>query len=119
MGDGGTPLGLRPRKHHSIDMSNACKPRCSSPTKRRMASRSTTSAAALSRPRCTAWSNSTPRPSSPRSKPPPEPICRSTRKDEFDAFLECGNLAHGFLRLRCGDCGHDKLVANSGKRRGF
>jgi PEP-CTERM motif len=29
--------------------------------------------------------------------------------DEFDAFLECGILAHGFLRLRCGECGHDKL----------
>ena len=28
-------------------------------------------------------------------------------KDEFDAFLKCGILAHGFLRLRCGDCGHD------------
>ena len=37
-------------------------------------------------------------------------------KDEFDAFLECGILAHGFLRLRCG---HDKLVAFSCKRRGF
>ena len=40
-------------------------------------------------------------------------------KDEFDAFLECGILAHGFLRLLCGDCGHDKLVAFSCKRRGF
>ena len=40
-------------------------------------------------------------------------------KDEFDAFLECGILAHGFLRLRCGDCGHDKLVAFSCKRRGL
>ncbi|MCE2661183.1 MAG: transposase [Rubrivivax sp.] len=40
-------------------------------------------------------------------------------KDEFDAFLECGILAHGFLRLHCGDCGHDKLVAFSCKRRGF
>ena len=40
-------------------------------------------------------------------------------KDEFDAFLECGILAHGFLRLRCGECGHDKLVAFSCKRRGF
>jgi hypothetical protein len=40
-------------------------------------------------------------------------------KDEFDAFLECGILAHGFLRLRCDDCGHDKLVAFSCKRRGF
>ncbi len=40
-------------------------------------------------------------------------------KDEFDAFLECGILAHGFLRLRCGDCGHDKLLAFGCKRRGF
>jgi hypothetical protein len=40
-------------------------------------------------------------------------------KAEFDAFLECGILAHGFLRLRCGECGHDKLVAFSCKRRGF
>ena len=40
-------------------------------------------------------------------------------KDEFDAFLKCGILAHGFLSLRCGDCAHDKLVAFSCKRRGF
>jgi len=40
-------------------------------------------------------------------------------KDEFDAFLACGILAHGFLRLRCGECGHDKLLAFSCKRRGF
>ena len=40
-------------------------------------------------------------------------------KDEFEAFLNCGILAHGFMRLRCSDCGHDKLVANSRKRRGF
>jgi len=40
-------------------------------------------------------------------------------KDEFDAFLECGILAHGGPRLRCADCGHDKLVAFSCKRRGF
>ena len=40
-------------------------------------------------------------------------------KAEFNAFLECGILAHGFLRLRCGDCSHDKLLAFSGKRRGF
>jgi hypothetical protein len=39
--------------------------------------------------------------------------------DDFDAFLECGILAHGFLRLRCGECGHDKLLAFSCKRRGF
>ena len=40
-------------------------------------------------------------------------------KDEFDAFLECGILAHGFLHLRCGDCGHDKLLTFICKRRGF
>ena len=36
-------------------------------------------------------------------------------KDEFDAFLECGILAHGFLRLRlrCSGYGHDKLLAFS------
>ena len=37
---------------------------------------------------------------------------------QFDAFLDCGILAHGFLRLHCGDCGQDKRVAFSGKRRG-
>ena len=40
-------------------------------------------------------------------------------KDEFDAFLDCGIPARGFLRLRCGECGHDKLLAFSCKRRGF
>ena len=40
-------------------------------------------------------------------------------KDEFEAFLECGILAHGFLRLRCASCAHEKLVAFSCKRRGF
>ncbi len=40
-------------------------------------------------------------------------------KDEFDAFLECGILAHGFLRLRCAGCGHERLVAFSCKRRGI
>src|SRR4029453_15393643 len=30
-----------------------------------------------------------------------------------------GILAQGFLRLRCGECGHDKLLAFSCKRRGF
>ena len=40
-------------------------------------------------------------------------------KAEFEGFLECGILAHGFLRLRCADCAHEKLVAFSCKRRGF
>jgi hypothetical protein len=40
-------------------------------------------------------------------------------KAEFEAFLQCDILAHGFLRLRCADCAHEKLVASSCKRRGF
>ena len=40
-------------------------------------------------------------------------------KDEFASFLECGILAHGFLRVRCAGCAHEKLVAFSCKRRGF
>lgn len=40
-------------------------------------------------------------------------------KDEFDAFLECGILAHDFLRPRYADCGQYELIAFSCKRRGF
>jgi ribosomal protein S27E len=38
---------------------------------------------------------------------------------KFDEFLRCGRLGHGFLRVVCGDCKHEKLVAFSCKRRGF
>ena len=38
---------------------------------------------------------------------------------EFEAFLKCGILAHGFLRLRCEDCKHEKIVAFSCKKREF
>jgi len=38
---------------------------------------------------------------------------------EFEAFLKCGILAHGFLRVVCGDCKHEKLLAFSCKKRGF
>jgi hypothetical protein len=34
---------------------------------------------------------------------------------EFRRYLECGVLAHGFARARCGDCGHDFLIAFSCK----
>jgi hypothetical protein len=36
---------------------------------------------------------------------------------EFCAYLECGVLAHGFLRLRCDECGYDRLVPFSCKGR--
>ena len=40
-------------------------------------------------------------------------------KDEFEAYLDCGILAHGFLRLRCEGCTRDTLVAFSCKLRGY
>jgi hypothetical protein len=40
-------------------------------------------------------------------------------KDEFDGFLKCGILAREFLRLRCGECSHDKMLVFSCKRRGL
>ena len=40
-------------------------------------------------------------------------------KDEFDAYLDCGILAKGFLRLSCDGCARDTLVAFSCKRRGL
>ena len=38
---------------------------------------------------------------------------------EFRRYLECGVLAHGFVRARCGECGHDFLIAFSCKGRGY
>jgi hypothetical protein len=37
---------------------------------------------------------------------------------DFRGYLRCGILAHGFARLRCTDCGHDRLLAFSCKARG-
>ena len=37
---------------------------------------------------------------------------------EFRRYLECGILAHGFSRARCGQCGHDFLIAFSCQGRG-
>jgi hypothetical protein len=39
--------------------------------------------------------------------------------EEFDAYLKCGILAYGFLRLKCKDCAAEKIVAFSCKKRGF
>jgi hypothetical protein len=38
---------------------------------------------------------------------------------EFYDYLQCGILAHGFLRLGCDTCKHEVLLAFSCKRRGF
>ena len=36
---------------------------------------------------------------------------------EFEAYLKCGRLEHGFLRVRCDSCHFDRLVAFSCKTR--
>ena len=38
---------------------------------------------------------------------------------EFEEFLKCGILAHGFLRSKCESCSNEHLVAFSCKKRGF
>lgn len=40
-------------------------------------------------------------------------------RDEFEAYLRCGIMAHGFVHVRCKDCGHGRVVGFSCKRRGF
>ncbi|MFN0061334.1 MAG: transposase [Myxococcaceae bacterium] len=39
-------------------------------------------------------------------------------RQEFERYLECGILAHGFVRVRCDTCKDEVLVAFSCKRRG-
>ena len=38
---------------------------------------------------------------------------------EFEDYLKCGRLKHGFLRVRCETCHEEGLIAFSCKRRGF
>lgn len=45
--------------------------------------------------------------------------CRRTLEQEFEDYLACGRLEHGFLRVRCDSCHAQHLVAFSCKRRGF
>ena len=40
-------------------------------------------------------------------------------EEELRAYLDCGILAHGFLRVRCEDCDQDRVVAFSCQRRSF
>ena len=40
-------------------------------------------------------------------------------KKEFEAYLKCGRLEHGFIRVRCEGCHHERLVAFSCKKRGL
>ena len=49
-----------------------------------------------------------------RERPAPRFVERELR-----SYLECGILAHGFVRVRCGACGCDRLVAFSCRGRGL
>ena len=40
-------------------------------------------------------------------------------EQEFEDYLKCGRLEHGFLRVRCDACHAEHLVALSCKKRGF
>ena len=40
-------------------------------------------------------------------------------EQEFEAYLRCARLEHGFLRVRCDSCHAEHLVAFSCKKRGF
>jgi hypothetical protein len=53
-----------------------------------------------------------------RSRERGHPVPRFVEQ-ELRAFLRCGILAHGFLRLHCDACGYDRLVPFSCTRRGF
>ena len=46
------------------------------------------------------------------------PLPRHVQK-EFEEFLKCGRLEHGFLRVQCSSCHKERLVAFSCKKRGF
>ena len=46
-------------------------------------------------------------------------ITRGLVREEFEAYLKCGRLEYGFLRVKCDACRHENLVAFSCKRRGF
>jgi hypothetical protein len=49
-----------------------------------------------------------------RERPVPAFVAR-----ELSAYLRCGVLAHGFVRVHCDACGLDRIVAFSCKGRGF
>ena len=40
-------------------------------------------------------------------------------REEFDAYLRCGRLEHGFIRAKCTDCRYEHLVPFSCRLRGF
>ena len=55
-----------------------------------------------------------------RNPPPPHPRpARPSARATVAAFPRCGDLAAGFTRLHCPDCGHEQLLAFTCKGRHF
>jgi hypothetical protein len=44
---------------------------------------------------------------------------KSATNTTVESFLRCGDLASGFTRLECSDCGHERLLAFTCKTRHF
>jgi len=44
---------------------------------------------------------------------------RAYLKQVIYRYLDCGILHNGFARVKCKDCGHEYLLAFSGRRRHF
>ncbi|MDA1067385.1 MAG: transposase zinc-binding domain-containing protein, partial [Verrucomicrobia bacterium] len=44
---------------------------------------------------------------------------RPELEEAFNRFLRCGDLTHGFLRVRCGHCDHEYLLPFTCKQRGI
>jgi len=44
---------------------------------------------------------------------------RSIIQEVAEKYLECGNPMNGFARIKCSDCGKEKLLMFSCKTRGF
>ncbi len=44
---------------------------------------------------------------------------RPVIKEVVEKYLDCGNPKCGFARIRCGDCGSERLLTFSSKVRGF
>jgi hypothetical protein len=46
-------------------------------------------------------------------------VLPDTVRREFEEYLKCGCLEHGFYRVRCDTCHEERLLAFSCKKRGF
>jgi len=46
-------------------------------------------------------------------------VRRAVAANVLERFLECRDPHYGFARMRCAECGHDRLLAFSCKTRYF